>query len=66
MIYQWYETHRALMSPFAELASASSKLYTHPLSPLSHTPMAQRGWVVLSAISAAMWQPYSEALPSAV
>ena len=42
MIYQWYETHRALLSPFAELASASSKLYTHPLSPLSHTPLAQR------------------------
>ncbi|MCI4428968.1 MAG: polyhydroxyalkanoate depolymerase [Burkholderiales bacterium] len=42
MIYQWYETHRALLSPFAEFASASSKLYTHPLSPLSHTPLAQR------------------------
>ncbi len=42
MIYQWYETHRALLSPFAELASASSKLYTHPLSPLSQTPLAQR------------------------
>ncbi len=42
MIYQWYETHRAILSPFSEFASASSKLYTHPLSPLSHTPMAQR------------------------
>lgn len=42
MIYQWYETHRALLSPFAEFASASSKLYTHPLSLLAHTPLAQR------------------------
>jgi poly(3-hydroxybutyrate) depolymerase len=42
MIYQWYETHRALLSPFADLASASSRLYTHPLSPLSHAPMAHR------------------------
>jgi poly(3-hydroxybutyrate) depolymerase len=42
MIYQWYETHRAILSPFSEFASASSKLYTHPLSPLSHSPMAQR------------------------
>ncbi len=42
MIYQWYEAHRALLSPFAEFASASSKLYTHPLSPLAHTPLAQR------------------------
>ncbi len=42
MIYQWYETQRAMLSPFSEFASASSKLYTHPLSPLSHTPLAQR------------------------
>ncbi|MFZ2651830.1 MAG: polyhydroxyalkanoate depolymerase [Burkholderiaceae bacterium] len=42
MIYQWFETQRALLSPFAEFASASSKLYTHPLSPYSHTPLAQR------------------------
>ena len=42
MLYQFYETQRALMSPFAEFASASSKLYSHPLSPFTHTPMAQR------------------------
>ena len=42
MLYQLYETQRALLSPFAEFASASSKLYTHPLSPFTHTPMAQR------------------------
>ena len=42
MLYQWYETQRALMSPFSEFASASSKLYNHPLSPFAHTPMAQR------------------------
>ncbi|TMH08430.1 MAG: polyhydroxyalkanoate depolymerase [Betaproteobacteria bacterium] len=42
MLYQLYETQRALMSPFAEFASASSKLYNHPLSPFTHAPMAQR------------------------
>ena len=42
MLYQLYETQRALMSPFAEFASASSKLYSHPLSPFTHAPMAQR------------------------
>ncbi len=42
MLYQVYETQRALLSPFAEFAHASSKLYSHPLSPFAHTPMAQR------------------------
>ncbi len=42
MLYQLYETQRALMAPFAEFASASAKLYDHPLSPFAHTPMAQR------------------------
>ena len=42
MLYQYYETQRALMAPFSEFASASSKLYNHPLSPFTHTPMAQR------------------------
>jgi poly(3-hydroxybutyrate) depolymerase len=42
MLYQLYETQRALMAPFAEFASASSKLYSHPLSPFAQSPMAQR------------------------
>lgn len=42
MLYQLYETQRALMAPFSEFASASAKLYSHPLSPFTHTPMAQR------------------------
>ena len=42
MLYQVYETQRALLSPFAEFASASSRLYSHPLSPFARTPMAQR------------------------
>ena len=32
LLYEWYEAQRALMSPFSEFASASSKLYNHPLS----------------------------------
>ena len=42
MLYQMYEAQRALMAPFSEFASAASKLYSHPLSAFSHTPMAQR------------------------
>jgi poly(3-hydroxybutyrate) depolymerase len=42
MLYQLYEAQRALLSPFAEFASASSKLYSNPLSPFAHIPMAQR------------------------
>jgi poly(3-hydroxybutyrate) depolymerase len=42
MLYQLYEAQRAMLAPFSEFASASSKLYTHPLSPFAHTPLAQR------------------------
>ncbi len=42
MLYQIYEAQRALMAPFSEFASASAKLYQHPLSLFSHTPLAQR------------------------
>jgi poly(3-hydroxybutyrate) depolymerase len=42
MLYQIYETQRALMAPFSEFASATAKLYSHPLSPFTHTPLAQR------------------------
>jgi poly(3-hydroxybutyrate) depolymerase len=42
MLYHLYETQRALMAPFSEFASATAKLYDHPLSPFAHMPMAQR------------------------
>jgi len=42
MLYQIYETQRAWISPFSEFASAASKLYSHPLSPMAHLPIAQR------------------------
>ena len=42
MLYQIYETQRALMAPFSEFASASAKLYDHPLSPFAQLPLAQR------------------------
>ena len=42
MLYQIFESKRALLSPFADFASATSKLYNHPLSPFAHTPGAQR------------------------
>ena len=42
LLYEWYEAQRALMSPLSEFASASSKIYNHPLSLFAHTPMAHR------------------------
>ncbi|KPF47765.1 esterase [beta proteobacterium AAP121] len=42
MLYQIYESQRALMAPFAEFASASAKLYDHPLSPFAQLPLSQR------------------------
>jgi poly(3-hydroxybutyrate) depolymerase len=42
ILYEWYEAQRALMSPFSEFASASSKLYSHPLSLFAHVPHAHR------------------------
>ncbi|MFG5410838.1 polyhydroxyalkanoate depolymerase [Piscinibacter sakaiensis] len=42
MLYQWYETQRALLSPFAEFASASAKLYGNQASPFASMPGAQR------------------------
>ncbi|MEO7243809.1 MAG: polyhydroxyalkanoate depolymerase [Rubrivivax sp.] len=42
MLYHLYESQRALMAPFSEFASASAKLYDHPLSPFAHSPMSQR------------------------
>lgn len=42
MLYQFYESQRALLSPFSEFAAATSKLYSHPLSPFAQAPGAQR------------------------
>ena len=42
MLYQLYETQRAMMAPFSEFASATAKLYSHPLSPFAQIPMADR------------------------
>lgn len=42
MLYQWYETQRALMSPFAEFAGATAKLYSNQLSPFATVPGSQR------------------------
>lgn len=42
MLYQIYETQRAFMEPLSDLAEATSKLFSNPLSPLGQMPMAQR------------------------
>src|SRR4051812_19753091 len=42
MLYQFHEMNRTLLSPLIQWAEASSKLFTNPISPLAHTPFAQR------------------------
>ena len=42
MLYQLYETQRAMMEPFSDLAQAAAKLYNNPLSPLGQMPFSQR------------------------
>ena len=42
MLYQMHEMNRTLLSPLIQWAEASSKLFTNPVSPLAHTPFAQR------------------------
>lgn len=42
MLYQFHEMNRTLLSPLVQWAEASAKLFTSPVSPLAHTPFAQR------------------------
>jgi poly(3-hydroxybutyrate) depolymerase len=42
MLYQLYETQRAMMEPFSDLAQAAAKLYNNPLSPMGQLPFSQR------------------------
>lgn len=42
MLYHLYETQRALMEPFTDLAQAASRLLSNPVSPLSQSATAQR------------------------
>lgn len=42
MLYQIHEMNRTLLSPLIQWAEASAKLFSNPVSPLAHTPFAQR------------------------
>lgn len=42
MLYQLYETQRALMEPFVDLAQAAAKMLSKEDSPMAHLPMVQR------------------------
>ncbi|MFL6674005.1 MAG: polyhydroxyalkanoate depolymerase [Massilia sp.] len=42
MLYQLHEMQRSFLSPLMQWADASSKLFSNPISPLAHTPFAQR------------------------
>ena len=42
MLYQLYETQRALMEPFSDLASFAAKSLSNPLSFMGQTPFSQR------------------------
>ena len=42
MLYNLHEINRALMTPLTNLAEASAKLFSNPISPLAHLPFSQR------------------------
>ena len=42
MLYHFHELNRSFLNPLIQWAEASSKLFTNPISPLAHTPFAQR------------------------
>ena len=42
MLYQIYESRRALIGQFASFSDSFSKLCQHPMLPFTYTPMAQR------------------------
>lgn len=42
MLYQIYESQRALMEPFSGFAQAASLLYRNPVSPFGQSPVSQR------------------------
>lgn len=42
MLYQFHEFRQSLLHPLVQWADASSRLFTDPISPLAHTPFAQR------------------------
>ena len=42
MLYELYETQRALMEPFSDLANFAAKSLSNPVSPLSQSTLAQR------------------------
>jgi poly(3-hydroxybutyrate) depolymerase len=42
MLYQIHELNRAILNPLMQWAETSAKLFSDPVSPLAHTPFAQR------------------------
>jgi len=42
MLYQIYETNRALIEPFAEMANAATHMYLNPITPMGQMPLARR------------------------
>ncbi len=42
MLYELYETQRALMEPFSDLANFAAKSLSNPVSPLAQSPFSQR------------------------
>lgn len=42
MLYELYETQRALMEPFSDLANFAAKSLSNPVSPLAQTTFSQR------------------------
>jgi poly(3-hydroxybutyrate) depolymerase len=56
MLYQIYESQRALMEPFSGFAQAASVLFRNPVSPFGQSPVSQR----LSASYDLMYRLYKD------
>ncbi|WP_028312519.1 polyhydroxyalkanoate depolymerase [Derxia gummosa] len=42
MLYQFHEMQRAMLRPLSAWAEATAQIYSNPVLPFSHTPMAKR------------------------
>jgi poly(3-hydroxybutyrate) depolymerase len=58
MLYQLYETQRALVEPFADFAQATAKLYSNPMLPSASCRTRSAWW--RPSICSTAWQDYEK------
>ena len=61
MLYQFYETQRSIMEPFADLAEVASRMFRNPMLPLSQLPArivwSDVVWVTATALILSVLAP---------